>query len=65
MVRGSKRLMQDVDACVRKLKVEALALARKEFVHTSNGFVLCRKSNKVEKDHEKSYIWWLMVKRVL
>ncbi|CAN7043264.1 unnamed protein product [Brassica oleracea var. botrytis] len=63
--RGSKRLMQDVDACVRKLKVEALALARKEFVHTSNGFVLCRKSNKVEKDHEKSYIWWLMVKRVL
>ncbi|KAH0878389.1 hypothetical protein HID58_065783 [Brassica napus] len=64
-VRGSKRLMQDVDACVRKLKVEALALARKEFVHTSNGFVLCRKSNKVEKDHEKSYIWWLMVKRVL
>ncbi|XP_013584310.1 PREDICTED: uncharacterized protein LOC106293191 isoform X3 [Brassica oleracea var. oleracea] len=23
------------------------------------------KSNKVEKDHEKSYIWWLMVKRVL
>ncbi|KAH0881373.1 hypothetical protein HID58_068767, partial [Brassica napus] len=23
------------------------------------------KSNKVEKDHERSYIWWLMVKRVL
>ncbi|KAF2545219.1 hypothetical protein F2Q70_00020548 [Brassica cretica] len=63
--RGSKRLMQDVDACVRKLKVEALARARKEFVHISNGFVLCRKSNKVEKDHDKSYIWWLMVKRVL
>ncbi|KAH0939905.1 LOW QUALITY PROTEIN: hypothetical protein HID58_007366 [Brassica napus] len=60
-----KRFMQDVDACVRKLKVEALARARKEFVHTSNGFVLCRKSNKVEKDHEKSYIWWLVVKRVL
>ncbi|CAN7138959.1 unnamed protein product [Brassica rapa subsp. narinosa] len=61
----SVRFMQDVDACVRKLKVEALARARKEFVHTSNGFVLCRKSNKVEKDHEKSYIWWLVVKRVL
>ncbi|KAH0938326.1 hypothetical protein HID58_005787 [Brassica napus] len=65
ITRQIVRFMQDVDACVRKLKVEALARARKEFVHTSNGFVLCRKSNKVEKDHEKSYIWWLVVKRVL